>query len=166
MSRGLGDYQRAILTTLADLPPGIGVGTAEIAEATASSGPQVRRALAALSALGYVRTEQVHIGWRGEGEYGPWRYYSPRSRSDDHLADRVTVIPEGEPLPWPCPDGTYNRAWKDTTVVRAGMPVRGLLAWMPERMRPWDGREERMEALRRGHSPAEMVEPRRVRTFG
>ena len=160
MSRGLGDYQRAILTMLADLPPGIGADTAEIAEATASGGPQVRRALASLSALGYVRTEQVHIGWRGEGEYGPWRRSSPRSDAD--LADRVTVIPKGEPLPWTHRDGTVQRAWKDTTVVRAGMPVRGLLAWLPERMRPWDGREERMEALRRGHTPAE-AEPR-VRT--
>lgn len=126
MGRGPGTAQRAILDALAaSVEPWLTIP--DLAEATGRSPRQVRTAVHALEARGLVAITTGETGWRGRGDYGHWRHAGPSERDDPRT---VTVQPGSRtPAGWTLRENFPA----PVTFIRGGVPVSGLLVWLPER---------------------------------
>jgi hypothetical protein len=120
--------------------------TAELAEATGRSPRQIRTAVHALEARGEVVLTHEHLGWAGRGEYGRMVDYD-NLYFDDRKAglEPTKIIKKGEDFKYR-DSGRWLEALRDLELIWSGMPIHGLLVWLPDKRADW----ERREAERRG----------------
>jgi hypothetical protein len=155
MGTGLGKTQKEILRILAEAAPEYPCQTiGQLADDPSWLGAthrQLRTAVRALERRGLVVVTKEHLGWSGQGQYGP--VHSWYENIDDPGGDRVRYEGSywGIPQPGddvveqlkPRPDGTrkirgtpvrYRRKFHSEP---GGMPRAGLLVWLPERRAAW-----------------------------
>jgi DNA-binding transcriptional ArsR family regulator len=126
MSRGIGATQRRILDALGQ-SESVALTVAELGAALGASQRQIRTAVRSLEARGLVAVTNEFIGWQGTGSYGRLC----RRRWKDEPPANLVAEP-GDP--WPIPAGYSRVTTKQTEFIYQGMPIHGLMVWLPDRL--------------------------------